>query len=319
LSTKPCLVFVCPPFYNYHTLIKDHLILKGYEVILVHDIAEINLRYFLYRKLWIFKYLLKLNFSKKLFSLFNDHKIEVLLVIRGKLLSVKLLEKIQTLQSFKQAHKILYQWDSIQKLNYGEYIKYFNKVISFDIIDSNVLDIKYLPLFFTSFSTNCTSLEYDILVVLSYSKERYFILKKLLNHPCFSNFAIRIVVFHPILSYLKSIIKNENLPFKYISFKPLKSKILQAELSKTKAVLDISHSHQSGLTMRTLETLGNNKKLITNNKYIIDEFFYNKDVIKVYNNIEEIFDRQFIDSKTSFSNDMEKFNIITWVDEILKK
>lgn len=51
------------------------------------------------------------------------------------------------------------------------------------------------------------------------------------------------------------------------------------DIMNTKAILEINKNDQIGLTLRALESLFFEKKLITNNKTIIDEPFYNKDNI----------------------------------------
>ncbi len=59
-------------------------------------------------------------------------------------------------------------------------------------------------------------------------------------------------------------------------------------ISQSKVVVDIEHPGQVGLTMRTLEMLGCQKKLITTNKSVREYDFYNEDNILVVerNNIK---------------------------------
>ena len=49
---------------------------------------------------------------------------------------------------------------------------------------------------------------------------------------------------------------------------------LTATLKQSKAVVDIQHPKQTGLTMRTIEMLGANKKIITTNSDIKHYDFY---------------------------------------------
>ena len=39
-------------------------------------------------------------------------------------------------------------------------------------------------------------------------------------------------------------------------------------------MLDVNHSAQTGLTMRTIETIGAQRKLITSNRHVVDYPFY---------------------------------------------
>jgi hypothetical protein len=69
--------------------------------------------------------------------------------------------------------------------------------------------------------------------------------------------------------------------FRDVNFKPLNQLDIRKIIENSKCVIDLSHSHQSGLTMRAIETLGMQKKLVTNNKMIKEYDFYNKDNIYV--------------------------------------
>lgn len=57
---------------------------------------------------------------------------------------------------------------------------------------------------------------------------------------------------------------------------------------KSRCIVDIQHSNQTGLTMRTFEMLGLKKKLITTNRTIKDYDFYNDNNICIIdpNNIQ---------------------------------
>lgn len=72
---------------------------------------------------------------------------------------------------------------------------------------------------------------------------------------------------------------------KEFQFKPLTENEIVNIMSKTDAVFDICNENQNGLTMRTIETLGAGKKLITTNKTIINYDFYSpNNILLVKNN-----------------------------------
>ena len=64
-----------------------------------------------------------------------------------------------------------------------------------------------------------------------------------------------------------------------MSFKSLSSNEIVSYYDRSNIVLDISHPGQSGLTMRTFETIGAGKKLITTNADIKNYPFYNPENI----------------------------------------
>ena len=76
--------------------------------------------------------------------------------------------------------------------------------------------------------------------------------------------------------------------------------------SESRAILDIAHPLQTGLTMRTIEVLfGIGRKLITTNKDIINYDFYNENNILIINreNLEipkSFFEKEFIPYSKEF-------------------
>lgn len=66
------------------------------------------------------------------------------------------------------------------------------------------------------------------------------------------------------------------------------------------AILDIVQSGQSGITMRMIEGLSYNRKIITNNKSVLNHELYNKDNIYYFENVSNLNDElltEFIKSK----------------------
>jgi hypothetical protein len=53
--------------------------------------------------------------------------------------------------------------------------------------------------------------------------------------------------------------------------------------SKSKSVLDINHPAQSGLTLRTLETIALKKKLVTSNENLFKYRFYRSEAFFIIN------------------------------------
>jgi hypothetical protein len=69
--------------------------------------------------------------------------------------------------------------------------------------------------------------------------------------------------------------------FEEISFTKRSAAEIVDVVRSSRAVLDIQHFKQTGLTMRTLETLGAGKKLITTNPDVKQYDFYDKDRVMV--------------------------------------
>lgn len=117
----------------------------------------------------------------------------------------------------------------------------------------------------------------------------------------------------------KSKLVKPNSKYEYkpiISYKEVLNKI-----SKTNAILDLTQPNQYGLTLRAMESLFFNKKLITNNKKIIEYDFYNKENIFIigvdsYNRLNKFLESNYkeIDNKI-----IEKYKFDNWLNRIIER
>ena len=76
--------------------------------------------------------------------------------------------------------------------------------------------------------------------------------------------------------------------------KSLSHKEILNYFARALCIIDFPSSFQTGLTMRTFETLAAGKKLITTNKYITNEPFYNPEYIQVIDTDNYRLDVDFI-------------------------
>lgn len=76
--------------------------------------------------------------------------------------------------------------------------------------------------------------------------------------------------------------KDGNLPFSYRESYVNYYEYLEM-VSKSRAILDISQKGQDGYSMRVMEAIFFDKKLITTNKYVKDSIFYNENNIYIIN------------------------------------
>lgn len=224
----------------------------------------------------------------------------------------------------------LYMWDSVKnKPDYIKYYQLFDKAFTFDLYDSQKYEnLYFLPLFYSdSFSNDCTffnynKLEYDISFIGSGHSNRCEILSRLqkefenkqLLFDCFIYFPSK------ILLYSKKIIGFRSMRNIFHCFftKSLDSVEVSKRLLKSKAILDIVHTDQTGLTMRCIESIGLNKKLITTNQNVIKYEFYNEDMIfiidKDKNQLPPI---SFFKKHSKFPDNVrKKYSLEYWLRQI---
>lgn len=156
----------------------------------------------------------------------------------------------------------------IKKLNS---VKSFTHVYSFDKNDCKKYGFSFSPMIynFDSKKVEKNFNKYDVIFV-GYLKNRGMWLTNIYNHlekqkTC--NFF-----------YVQSNQITEILPFK-LHKKYLDYQVYLENMLSSKAVLDIVQNGQIGLTIRSLEALCYEKKLITNNQDILTYNFYNKNNI----------------------------------------
>ncbi len=90
-------------------------------------------------------------------------------------------------------------------------------------------------------------------------------------------------------------------------------------LHDTNFVIDVEHPNQQGLTMRTIEMLGLQKKLITTNKSIVDYDFYHPNNICVVDRQNPVVDAGFLQSDYFYIDKTirNKYSLKSWLLNLL--
>jgi hypothetical protein len=94
--------------------------------------------------------------------------------------------------------------------------------------------------------------------------------------------------------------------------------VLQA-MRSSKAVLDVEHPRQRGLTMRSIETLLAGRKLVTTNKFIMNCDLYDPSRVSVISRdrpgiSEEFLNAPFLPIPAHLR---DKYSVRGWIDELL--
>lgn len=211
---------------------------------------------------------------------------------------------------------ISHHWDSssrMEKCNFKLEKKYFNKIYSYDREDVEKFKLEYLPNFYYIDNDKNNKLEYDIYALVGKTEEkRETLLYKIAKNCLKNNIKINFTLYNPeILEEKKDIITITN---KAISF----TKMLE-ECKKSKAILELGHSLNKGFTFRTFDCVGMKKKLITTNREIVSEDFYNPNNILVIdeNNIEV--PKKFLDLPYEElpKEIYEKYSLENWIKQLL--
>ncbi|MBL0738867.1 hypothetical protein JI750_18370 [Flavobacterium sp. GN10] len=233
---------------------------------------------------------------------------DFLFVNKGEVIPEFFLKEFQKMQPKCQC--IFYTWDSFQNnKNALNILKYFHKKFSFDSDDAVKYSLEFRPLFYLDFYKDIDSIldaeiKNDLLFLGTAHSDRYQISNNIvswceknnLKSFCYYYMQGRLVYF-----YKKMFDKTfKEFDYKKLSFESLQTEDLFQIYQNSKVVLDINHPGQKGLTMRTFETIGAKRKMITTNKEVQKYAFYNPNNILIIDreNIElnkKFFDSDYID------------------------
>jgi len=254
---------------------------------------------------------------------------ELIIVIKGEGLSECLLDKMK--QGFSKAKFVYYSWDSLSNVKgvKGKF-KYFDAIKSFDRIDcQNIENLEYLPLFYSrEYSRKVSRVsenKYSAAFVGTLHSNRFSdvlgmasLVEKNLNKPAYTFFYYPS---KPVFKVLKVINKTfRKIPIEEVSFDKLSVQAVSDVMCDSEVIIDYGHPDQTGLTMRTIETLGINKKLITYNKLVMEEPFYKTENIFV---IGQQNDQELAEFLTSpyvpVSNEIyQSYAIENWVERLIQ-
>lgn len=291
-----------------------------------------------YSKNRIVNYLKKIQFSYKMFnitkhcgkiiwrseySLFYeklDKRHENIIIISDTmrmLLDVNFLNKIRRKYNAKIVLTMLNSCKAIFKKD-DEYIRRILKklpvdlIFSFDRQDCINFDLNYFPSIYSKTEIN-EKIKYDAFYV-GKIKNRYELIMDVAHRISeeSNNNLFRIIDVPDELKIInKQIIYNEIIPYNEV----LKN------VAASKCIVDIAVKEQTGLSLKFFEAICYNKKLLTNNKSVMNTPYYNKKYIQVFENSEDI-DIDFINNEEvvdyNYQNDYSPVEFIKQLDLYLE-
>lgn len=222
---------------------------------------------------------------------------------------------------------ILYMWDSVSnKKNTVGYLPFFDIVFSFDKSDCDQFrNIKFRPLFFLNEYTeisNYNLFEYDISFIGTAHSDRYLLIMNIQEQIISKGLKAywylylqskKLFFWNKIcnLAYRKAKLSD----FSYVS---LSKEYILDIIKKSKAILDIQHPKQVGLTMRSIEMLGAKRKLITTNLAIKNYDFYSPNNILIVDRNNPVILKDFLLSDyTPIEKDIyNKYSLDGWLEDI---
>lgn len=326
------ILFIGPKYFGYENDICNKLEELGAIVYyLPENIDYINPIYSAINKLptKLSKKYFELYFINKIMKLDSKH-FDFVFLIRGKLINENIMKYLKNKN--KNAKFIMYQWDSISNVeNINKIFKYFDKIHTFDSKDYEKYSKdddkwKFRPLFYVDdfcIENNISEYDIDVLFVGSYHSGRNLFINNIMEICKKEDLKFLSYLYIPKLYFIKR--KLTSKEFRAINFNEVKFKSLARHelidlMKRTKTMIDYQAHSQNGLTIRTIESLGAKKKLITTNENIKEYDFYNPENIMIINkeNIANPIDVGFITKAYANINEniYEKYSLKNWIFDI---
>jgi hypothetical protein len=246
-----------------------------------------------------------------------------ILVINGQTLSNETLKKLRV--SFPRAKFILYMWDSfdnrpgiIKKLNY------FDTLLSFDPKNVSYYGMQERPLFYGKGfqKQRDRDNDFDLSFIGTIHSDRYTVINYLRsNLPKSIKTYWHLYLQAPWVYYAFRLTKPamKSASKKEFTFTPLDKESVHSIFLRSRAIIDIEHPNQQGLTMRTIESFGSNKKIVTTNKNIINSDIYNCNNVCIIDRKKPVIPKIFINNTYESPSETvyKKYSISGWLNDVL--
>lgn len=237
----------------------------------------------------------------------------------------------ETINKFRQYHPnarmVVFFWDSfVYNKNSEKVYDLFDRAFAFEKADAMRFGISFLPLFYyDSYSElpKRKDYKYKTLFIGTLHSDRFRIVTNIqewLNEKGFKNYSW----FYLPSKWLFYQMFLEDKKIKFRDRKVLKYKILslgemQSLYADSEIIIDVQSPKQIGLTMRTFETLGARRKLITTNKDIVSYDFYNPNNILVIDRESIHIPEAFVTEPYQDIDDIiyKKYSLTSWLKTVL--
>lgn len=319
------VLFIAPDFFNYSEIIKNKLKEKGFEAEWFDDRPSKNLidKCIIRVNKNLLKGKIKKYFYNKIYASMKEKKYDVVFVIGGQSFNRKMFDDLRTLN--KDAHFILYLWDSVKNLDeVVDFSKAFNETFSFDQYDCEKYGFKFLPLFYNE-ERKSTGIKYDVSFIGTIKKGKLPYINKLKNalNMNFKNNFFYLFLQSKIVYFYNKLLNKEfrKAKIKDFTYKRLEYSKNNEIILASKYVLDVPMKNQDGLSMRTFECLGYHKKLITTNKNVLKYDFYRPENIYYYDGEKIDFEHVFFNSDyQEIEYDiLKKYSLDSWINQLFFK
>lgn len=326
LKNKKVLFFTAQLF-NYPSLIKEEMERQG---AIVHMYDERNhpssVEKILLRKLPALMNKRTWQFYSKVSQKEKSFSPDYIFFVSPEAVNPKALELLR--DTFPTSTFVLYMWDSVKNKHADHIIEYFDLKYSFDSEDCKQYSMKFRPLFYANaFDKNSikSNFKYDFSFIGTVHSDRAKILMNIKNYCDQNNMTYYFYLYVPghLLLLLRKLFNPSLRKWdkKYVHTESIDKDKVALISSETRCIIDINHPNQTGLTMRTIEMLGLQRKILTTNQNIKSYDFYcpEDQIVIDRNHIELDKNMVYEEFKETPSGIYKHYCLSEWIKEIFNE
>lgn len=253
----------------------------------------------------------------------EEASFDLILVINGQTLSGAFFDDLR--RHSPGAIRLLYIWDSLE--NRGSIIpnlRRYDHVLGFDRIDARRHGFGYRPLFFVPAFDGGEEAEtaYDISFIGTAHSDRAPVIHALdqaLDKDIRRFWYLFLQAPWVRRYYAAKSRRFARVPTDLFRYAPMTKAQTGEIFRRSRAILDIEHPQQRGLTMRTFETVGAGKKLVTTNAHVVEEEFHHPDRVLVIDRARPRIDRAFLEAPVPALDPAirARYSLAGWLNDML--
>lgn len=278
------VLFIGPVFYEYTRRLIAGLESQGLRVTFVPDrpFAAYDPAYSLLRRTWAAGFRAYCNFflRKRLARLRGPF--DRVFLLHGETFPPDLVANLR--RRWPAARFVYYNWDSVaSNPNALRLRPHFDAAFSFDPADcERYPGFRYQPMFFLpDFAPEPgVTPTTDLLFIGNAHSDRRAILTRLQAQAAREGWTLDACLLTSAWKVALWRHRGDPLVPFYIT-KPLNLAQVREKMARARALLDVHHPRQSGLTQRTYESLGMGLKLVTTNEWVRREPFFHAEAMAV--------------------------------------
>lgn len=327
-TSMPTLLFIGSQFFGYERDIIVRLKKLGWKTDFFSDCPPNKFLFKVLKKtaLPIARRWCDAHFVK-LFNSLDSRNYSKVFILKGEGITRRMALRLK--KQFQNTPISLYMWDSVKNLPFGvEKLDVFDRVLSFDPIDvARYPQVELYPLFFVETFAQASAQrtqppDIDLFFIGTLRPDRYELVDRLRRNlpedvKCEFRFYVQKRLMYDVSRAARNSYRGSD-PQEFI-FEPLRKDDIATLMARSRVIIDVEHAKQTGLTMRTFETLGMRRKLATTNPHVVDYSFYHPQNIHVIDRSNPTIPIDFVRSPMAQidSKIIETYSLSTWLDNVV--